>query len=114
MLINEISASELNEMQAGEASVRLVDVRSAAEIAQAALPNAEHMVMHTVPLKINDLERDKPIVFYCRTGARSAQVCHFLKQQGLDNAINLRGGIMDWVRQGYEAVSGDYMLAEAG
>jgi len=112
-MINEISASELLELQAQEAPVRLVDVRTAAEVAQAALPNAEHMVMHTIPLKINDFERDQPIVFYCRTGARSAQVCHFLKQQGMDNVINLRGGIMDWVRQGHEAVSGEYMLAEA-
>jgi len=113
MSIDEISTSELLEMQANDQPMRLVDVRSAGEIMQAALPNAEHMVMHTVPLRMNDLERDKPIVFYCRTGARSAQVCYFLKQQGMDNAINLRGGIMDWIRQGHQPVSGEYMLAEA-
>lgn len=113
MTIDEISASELLEMQANDQPMRLVDVRSAAEVAQAALPNAEHMVMHTVPLRINDLECDQPIVFYCRTGARSAQVCHFLKQQGMENVINLRGGIMDWIRQGQEPVSGAYMLAQA-
>ena len=79
MLINEISAAELAEMLEKEESVRLIDVRTAAEVSQAALPGAEHMVMHTVPLKINEIERDKPVVFYCRTGARSAQVCYFLK-----------------------------------
>ena len=77
------------------------------------MTNAEHIVMHTIPLKMSELEKDKPIVFYCRTGARSAQVCYFLKQQGFDNAINLRGGIMDWARSGQEVVSGAYMLSEA-
>jgi rhodanese-related sulfurtransferase len=113
MLINEISSQELAEMMQGEEPPRLIDVRSAAEVLQGALSNAEHIVMHVVPLKMQEFDKDKPIVFYCRTGARSAQVCYFLKQQGFDNAINLRGGIMDWVRSGYEAVSGDYMLNEA-
>jgi rhodanese-related sulfurtransferase len=113
MLINEISSQELAEMMQNDEPPRLIDVRSAAEVMQAALPNAEHMVMHVVPLKMNELEKDKPVVFYCRTGARSAQVCYFLKQQGIDNAINLRGGIVDWARNGFEVVQGDYMLNEA-
>jgi len=113
MLINEISSQELAEMMQGDEPPRLIDVRSAAEVLQGALPNAEHMIMHVVPLKMQELDKDKPVVFYCRTGARSAQVCYFLKQQGIDNAINLRGGIVDWVRNGYEAVRGDYMLHEA-
>lgn len=113
MLINEMSSQKLAEVMQGDEPPRLIDVRSAAEVIQGALLNAEHMAMHTVPLKVRELERDRPIVFYCRTGARSAQVCYFLKQQGIDNAINLRGGIVDWARNGYEVVCGDYMLGEA-
>ena len=113
MLINEISSPELAEMMQSDEPPRLIDVRSAAEVMQGALPNAEHMVMHTVPLKLQELEKDRPLVFYCRTGARSAQVCYFLKQQGIDNAINLSGGIVDWARNGLEIVQGDYMLNQA-
>ena len=39
-------------------------------------------------------------VVYCRTGARSAQVCAFLQQHGINQAVNLRGGIVDWYRRG--------------
>lgn len=112
-MINEISTSELVEMLASEQPPRLIDVRSAAEVMQGALPGAEHIVMHTIPLRMADLEKDRPIVFYCRTGARSAQVCYFLQQQGMNNGINLRGGIMDWVRSGQEAVSGADILSQA-
>ena len=113
MSIKEISSQDLATMMQGDEPPRLVDVRSAAEVMQGALTGAEHMVMHTVPLRMQDIDKDKPVVFYCRSGARSAQVCHFLMQQGIDNAINLRGGIMDWARNGFEVVRGDYMLNEA-
>ena len=113
MLINEISSSELAEMMASDTPPRLIDVRSADEVMQSALLHAEHMSMHTIPLKVSELDKNQQVVFYCRTGARSAQVCYFLKQQGFDNVINLRGGIVDWARSGREVVSGDYMLSEA-
>jgi hypothetical protein len=42
------------------------------------------------------------VVLYCRSGARSYHACNFLNQQGIDNVINLRGGIIAWARNGYE------------
>ncbi|HED18000.1 MAG TPA: rhodanese-like domain-containing protein [Gammaproteobacteria bacterium] len=41
------------------------------------------------------------VVVYCRTGVRSGQVCAWLQQQGVEQAINLSGGIVGWHRQGY-------------
>ncbi|TCK17402.1 rhodanese-related sulfurtransferase [Thiogranum longum] len=100
--IQEINASQLSDMIGnGAESFRLIDVRSANEMAQGMLPGAEAMPMHLVPLRLEALRQPGKIVFYCRTGARSAQVCAFLQQQGVDHAINLQGGIVDWYRQGY-------------
>jgi rhodanese-related sulfurtransferase len=45
------------------------------------------------------------VVLYCRSGARSFHACAFLMQQGVRNVINLRGGILDWARCGYEIAS---------
>ena len=100
--IQEIDALELSTMLENEAeSFRLIDVRSTNEMAQGMLPGAEALPMHLVPLRIDELRESAKVVFYCRTGARSAQVCAFLQQQGIDQAINVRGGIVDWHRQGY-------------
>jgi rhodanese-related sulfurtransferase len=30
-------------------------------------------------------------------GGRSAKAVQFLREQGFDKAINLRGGILDWI-----------------
>jgi len=41
------------------------------------------------------------LVIICRSGARSAQACLFLKQQGFSDVHNLRGGMMGWVQSGF-------------
>ena len=44
-----------------------------------------------------------PVVFYCQTGARSAQACAFMISRGREDVYNLRGGIMAWLRDGQPA-----------
>jgi rhodanese-related sulfurtransferase len=102
MVVKEVDAQELKtRLDAGE-DVALIDIRSEAEVAQGVLPDSEHLAMHLIPLRMHDLPKDKDVVLYCRSGARSYHACNFLGQQGIGNVINLRGGIIAWARQGYE------------
>jgi rhodanese-related sulfurtransferase len=105
MFVKEIEAAELQaRLDAGE-DIALIDIRSDAEVAQGILPNAEHVAMHMIPLRMHDLPKDKDVVLYCRSGARSYHACNFLGQQGVGNVINLRGGIIAWARQGLDIVA---------
>jgi len=58
--------------------------------------------MHTIPLRMSELERDVKLILVCRSGARSAQACMYLMQQGYENVFNLRGGMMAWHGNGHE------------
>ena len=99
--IQEIDSHQLaNWMQNDPESFLLVDVRNANEMSQGMLPAAQPLPMHLIPLKLDELRGKEKIVFYCRTGARSGQVCAFLQQQGVQQVLNLRGGIVDWFRHG--------------
>jgi rhodanese-related sulfurtransferase len=69
------------------------------------LPDAEHLPMHLIPLRINELPKDKDVILYCHSGARSYHACAYLAQQGYDNVINLRGGILGWARSGYQLIT---------
>jgi rhodanese-related sulfurtransferase len=50
-------------------------------------------------LRAADIAQDKPVVIYCRSGARSAQACAFMASKGYKNMHNLAGGIMAWARE---------------
>jgi rhodanese-related sulfurtransferase len=78
----------------------LIDVRGDAEVAAGMIPGARHIPLHMIPLRAAELPRDVPVIFYCRTGARSGQACAFLAQQGFANLHNLAGGVMAWARAG--------------
>lgn len=98
--INEIEAVQLAEMLAQDTDIQVVDIRQPAEIASGTVPGAEFMPMHTIPLRLQEIKQDKTVVLVCRSGARSAQACMFLAQNGYENVYNLRGGMMGWAGSG--------------
>jgi rhodanese-related sulfurtransferase len=97
--IKEVDAQDLQRMQAA-GEVMLVDVRTEAEFAAGAIAGAKFLPLHMLPLAGDQIPTDKPVVFYCRSGARSAQACAFMTTKGYDNVYNLQGGVMAWARAG--------------
>jgi len=101
MFVKEIDSAELHKRLEDEEDILLLDIRTEAEVAQGTLPGSEHLPMHLIPLRMNEFPKNKDIVLYCRSGARSHHACAYLMQQGYDNVINLRGGIIGWARGGF-------------
>lgn len=97
--IKEVDALGVQRMQT-EGEVVLVDVRTEAEFAAGAIAGAKFLPLHMLPLAGDQIPTDKPVVFYCRSGARSAQACAFMTSKGYDKVYNLQGGIMGWARAG--------------
>ena len=100
MFIQELEVSELAALLEQPESCVLIDVRTPGEIAAGIIPGADAMPLTVVPLRMQDIPRDKQVVIYCRTGARSAQACMYLSQYGFTNIYNLRGGIVTWAQSG--------------
>lgn len=101
-LINEIEVTELAKLKDAGESVRVIDIRQPAELSSGIIPGAEALPMHTIPLRMSELNREEKLIMVCRSGARSAQACMFLQQQGYDNVFNLRGGMMAWAGSGFK------------
>ncbi|MCU0925215.1 MAG: rhodanese-like domain-containing protein [Hydrogenophaga sp.] len=55
-----------------------------------------HMPMRSVPARYLELDQQQPIACLCHHGARSAQVAHFLMQNGFTEVVNIHGGIDAW------------------
>lgn len=52
--------------------------------------------MASVPARLAELDRDRPVACLCHHGGRSMQVAHFLAQAGFGHVANIAGGINAW------------------
>ena len=88
-----MAGSSLKEMI--KAGAKILDVRSAAEFEDESYPGAINIPLNLIPVKLDEIgPKDKPIILYCASGARSAMAARFLKQEGYSNVVNA-GGIED-------------------
>lgn len=100
MLVKELDPDQLASLLNEEEGVELIDVRTPAEASRGIIGEAENLPLHMLPIRAEEVESKPKVVFYCRTGARSAQACMFMNMRGYQEVYNLRGGIISWVRNG--------------
>ena len=94
-----IGVAELDTMLQ-QGGCRLVDVRTDAEVARGKIPQGDSLPLHLIPLRLHELDKAKPTVFYCQMGGRSAQAAAFAAANGFADVYNLRGGITAWAHAG--------------
>lgn len=95
-----VSRDEL-AARAARGEVVVIDVRPPVEYAHGHLPGALSMPVETLPSRLGELPRDKPIVAYCR-GAYclfADEAVALLREHGFD-AVRLDGGWPEWWAEG--------------
>jgi rhodanese-related sulfurtransferase len=83
--------------EAGE--VQLVDVREDHEWEAGRLAGARHIELGLVASEASTIDREKPVVFYCRVGSRSGMAATAFRRAGYD-AYSMDGGIKAWSQSG--------------
>jgi rhodanese-related sulfurtransferase len=76
----------------------LLDVRQDWETKLCRLPNAVHIPIEEIEMRVEELNREDDIVVYCHQGVRSAAVAEFLRSLGFKSVQNLSGGLDLWAR----------------
>jgi len=85
----EIKCGELRNMI--ENGGQLIDVRSSHEFSQGSLKHAVNLPAESIPHYLQHLDRNNPVMLYCRSGARADMVKRFLESLGFENVHNLGG-----------------------
>jgi rhodanese-related sulfurtransferase len=94
----EVEVERLKEMlDSGE--VQLVDTREAYEAEAGHIPGSRQLELNEVAGAAESFDREQPLVFYCRSGERSAMPAEAFREAGFD-AYNLGGGILAWQEAG--------------
>jgi rhodanese-related sulfurtransferase len=92
---------------------QLIDVRVDHEWEAGHLPGATHLPLAELNERASEIDKDRPVLLYCRGGNRSAMAAAALAEAGYD-AVKLSEGIVGWDEAGLPLAPDDGYVAESG
>ena len=80
----------------------LIDVRTPQEVSEGYITGAKNIDFYnkTFMMKIEELDKNKAVYLYCRSGGRSGKAAEMLKEAGFVEVYNLLGGFNGWKAAG--------------
>jgi rhodanese-related sulfurtransferase len=81
------------------ADIQLIDVRQPEEHEAGRIAGDRLIEFASLAAEVDSIDRARPVVFYCRTGSRSAMATEAFRGAGFD-AHNMVGGLLDWQAAG--------------
>ena len=88
--VDDIPTNEDND------NVTILDVRTAAEFENGAIPGAIPFPLETLRARIGEVPQNKTLITYCKVGKRGYYAERILRQHGFNDVGNLSGGYTTW------------------
>ena len=79
--------------------IQLIDIREPYERAAGRIAGSRHIELERLASQAETIDRDTPVVFYCRLGARSGMAANAFRRAGWD-ARSMDGGMEEWAGRG--------------
>lgn len=95
----EVDPQRLAEWLQEDAAPQVIDVREPYEREAGHIADTRHVEMHELAAAAASVQRESPVVFYCRVGSRSLMAAQAFRASGFD-AYSLRGGLVRWAQEG--------------
>jgi rhodanese-related sulfurtransferase len=94
----DLSPQQVAELHAA-GQIQLIDVRQSHEHEAGRIGGDELIELGHLAARADAIDRERPVVFYCRSGGRSAMATEAFRGAGYD-AHNLLGGLLAWEAAG--------------
>jgi rhodanese-related sulfurtransferase len=107
----EVSRDEARKLI--EEGAQVIDVRAAHEWEAGRIAGATHLTLAELPQRAGEIDKEHPVVLYCRGGNRSTMAAAALAAAGYD-AVKLSEGITGWAEAGLPLDPDDGYVAESG
>lgn len=109
LLLKTMLDHSVEEINVDEALRRpdavFLDARSFDEYAVSHIPASKWVGFEEFDIeKVEELDKNAPIIVYCSIGYRSEKITKQLVEAGFTNVFNLYGGIFEWVNRSYPIV----------
>jgi len=103
---SSLDSEEAYEMLQKPDDVLLIDVRERNEYNNEHLQGAKNIPLNQMEKQVGKLPRDKDIVIYCLTGARSIRAIRMLEVAGFTRLFHMHQGLRGWNKKGYHTRKG--------
>lgn len=94
----DIDPAQLVDLLERGEQVQVVDVREPYEREAGHIADTRHIPMVELTSRATEIDRDLPVVFYCRVGSRSAMAAQAFRASGY-TALSMRGGLVRWANE---------------
>ncbi|HEY2202717.1 MAG TPA: rhodanese-like domain-containing protein [Solirubrobacteraceae bacterium] len=95
----EIDPERVEGWLAEALAPQVIDVREAYEREAGHIAGTRHIELVTLTSQAASIERERPVVFYCRVGSRSAMAAQAFRASGYE-AYSMSGGLRRWADEG--------------
>jgi rhodanese-related sulfurtransferase len=95
----EVDPQWVAERLAEDPDAQVVDVREAYEREAGHIAGSRHIELTRLSAEAETLDRERPVIFYCRLGSRSDMAAQALRTAGF-TAHSMRGGLERWAGEG--------------
>jgi rhodanese-related sulfurtransferase len=107
----EVSREQLQQLI--DEGAQLIDVRADHEWELGRIAGAGHLPLAELADRTSEIDKGRPVVFYCRGGNRSTMATEALAAAGYD-AKKLSEGIVGWAKAGLPLEPEGGQVAESG
>ena len=95
----KLSVEEFHAKMNKISNEQVVDVRSIEELVETGkIAGAKHIDYHGEKFnsQIDELDKDRPIMVYCKSGGRSGKTAKMLQQMRFKEVYDMKGGMKSW------------------
>ena len=84
--------------------VYIIDVRRQNEFRKGHLRNAKNIPLDGFKDRLNKIPKNKDVLVYCETGARSIRAVRYLEVSGHERILHMHRGLRGWKKAGHPVV----------
>lgn len=95
----DVDPARVAEWLAEDPSLQVIDVREVYEREAGHIAGTRHIELVRLTAEAASVEHERPVVFYCRVGARSTMAAQAFRASGFE-AYSMQGGLRRWADEG--------------
>jgi rhodanese-related sulfurtransferase len=107
----DVDPARVEAWMAEDPPPQVIDVREPYEREAGHIGGTRHIELVSLSSQAPSIDRERPVVFYCRVGARSMMAAQALRTAGFE-AYSMTGGLMRWASEGRPLVPEDGEVAD--